>query len=97
MEVRAIQFYDMDWNLQPFTYFFDFNEIPVEKPVFIDEMVMCAKKLSKDFAYVRVDFALNGDKVNFAEMTFSSSSAMILFNKREFDNILGDMIKLPLH
>lgn len=94
--IRAIQFYDMDWKLQPFTYFWDFNEVSIEKPKFIDEMCDCARKLCKDFSYVRVDFALDGEKVNFAEMTFSPSSAMLCFNWPEFDRKLGEMISLPI-
>lgn len=93
--VRAIQFYDMKWNLMPFTYHWEYDENIIKKPKFIDEMCECAKELSKDFSYVRVDFGLDGDKVNFAEMTFSPSSAMIQFNWPKYDKELGDMIDLP--
>ena len=91
---RVIQFYDTDWKIQPFTYFYDYCDIPVEKPYCLEEILSCAKKLSAGFNYVRVDFAFDENQLTFAEMTFSPSSCMIKFNDVKYDKMLGDMLLL---
>ena len=46
------------------------DDLPL-KPSCYEEMLRCARKLSKDFPYVRVDFYLFNDKPVFGELTFT--------------------------
>ena len=53
-----------------------------------------ARKLSKGFKYVRVDFRDCKDRVIFGEMTFSPFSGFIQFNPKEYDLKMGEKLIL---
>jgi hypothetical protein len=90
-----MQFYDLDWNLQPFTYNYEKNEIPIPKPDNLDELIKCAEILAEGFIQVRVDFyRLNDGSLKFGEMTFTSSSGMSRWEPKEYNEILGNMIEI---
>lgn len=89
-------FYDLDWNLLPFTYSYPQYEKMVTKPNNLDEMLTIAAKLSKDFIHVRVDlYRLDDGSVKFGEMTFTTASGVCKWNPPEIDLVLGQMISLP--
>ena len=54
-----------------------------------------AKKLSKNISFIRVDFYEIENQVFFGELTFYPCSGYIPFEPENYDEILGDMIKLP--
>ena len=58
-------------------------------------MIEFARKLSKDFALVRVDFYNVDGKIYFGEMTFTSASGVDVFKPAEYDLKLGEMLELP--
>lgn len=90
-------FYDLDWNLLPFTYSYPQYEKMVTKPKNLDEMLAIAAKLSKDFIHVRVDlYRLNDGSLKFGEMTFTTASGACIWNPPEIDLVLGQMISLPV-
>ena len=61
----CIQFYDLNWTLQPYTYYWKYNNKQVEKPDFFNDLLKYSKKLAEGFSYVRVDFAIDeGNIVN---------------------------------
>lgn len=92
-----MQFYDLDWNLQPFVYNYEKKEEPVERPDNLDELIKCAEVLAEGYVQVRVDFyRLNDGSLKFGEMTFTSSSGMSRWEPKEYDKILGDMINMPV-
>ena len=92
-----MQFYDLEWNLQPFVYSYERNENTVAKPDNLSELIECAEKLAKDFIQVRVDFyLLNDGSWKFGEMTFTSASGIAKWEPEEYDRILGDMIDCSL-
>lgn len=91
-----MQFYDLDWNLQPFVYNYERGEMQVEKPQNLSELIACAEKLAQGFIQVRVDFyQLNDGTWKFGEMTFTSASGAAKWNPAEYDRILGEMIQMP--
>lgn len=93
---KNTDFYDIKWNLMPFTRENRTNNPKgIEKPNKLEEMLNISKKLSKDIPFVRVDLYEVNEKVYFGELTFYPSSGFEGFQPEEYDKILGDMIKLP--
>lgn len=73
----------------------DYLEIEsIELPDFFDEMKDAAKKLCKDFPFVRVDFFLANERYYFAELTFTPSGGMMPFSPEKYDLEWGQMIEL---
>lgn len=90
-------FYDLDWNLLPFTYSYPQYTEEVPRPKRLDEMIQIAEKLAEGFNQVRVDlYYLNDDTIKFGEMTMTSASGRCKWNPPEYDEILGELIELPI-
>ena len=87
--------YDIDWNLQPLMVNYQPLSANLPKPIQLDEMVECAKVLSKGFSFVRVDFYLVGETVYFGEMTFTPQSGIGKWDPPEANKYYGDLINLP--
>jgi hypothetical protein len=90
-----INWYDLNWVLQPFNNIYEAIPYPVEKPDNLPAMTEIARKLSKGFPHVRVDLYSVGGKIYFGEMTFTAGSGYELFYPDEYNRILGDMYTLP--
>jgi len=89
-------FYDLAWNLLPFTYIYPQYDKLVTKPDNLDEIINIAKKLCRDFIHVRVDlYRLDNGSLKFGEMTFTTASGACNWNSPEYDLVLGQMITLP--
>ncbi len=92
----SINFYDLDWNLLPFTRKYPNTKHPVKKPKNFDKMVEIAKELSKPFPFVRVDFYESAEgKLYVGELTFYPGGGYETFQPMEWDYKLGDMLHLP--
>lgn len=93
---KNTDFYDVNWNLMPFTReMHKNNPNGIKKPAKLNEMVEIAEKLSANIPFVRVDlYEING-QVYFGELTFYPSSGFEGFIPKEYDKILGDMLELP--
>jgi len=92
---RTENIYDINWNLQPFLLTYENSKEPVPKPANLSKMIDFAKKMSKDFHLVRVDFYDVDGKLYFGEMTFTSASGVDVFKPEEYNLKLGQMLKLP--
>ena len=92
----SISFADMDYNLLDIERadFRALDHLP-PKPKSFEEMKKLAKKLSKDFPQVRVDFYEINGKPYFGELTFYTCGGTVDWKKHEYDERLGKMIKLP--
>ena len=92
---EKISHFDMNWNYKPE---YDWLKYPsrndIKKPSHYDEMVEIAKKLSKDFNFVRVDFYIIDDKVYLGELTFTPADGFQIFKNKDCDFILGKMLKI---
>ncbi len=89
--------YDVNWNLMPKQIsegirYKNFNK--KKKPENYNKMLEFAKILSKDFAFVRVDFYENKGKLYFGEMTFTSANGTHTFHPASFNYELGQLIDL---
>ena len=87
-------FFDMDYNLLPFTNGHPNAEIAPEKPVCFDEMRALAEKLSANIPHVRVDFYEVDGKVYFGELTFSHWSGFVPFEPEEWDYKIGEWLDI---
>lgn len=92
---KNTDFYDINWNLLPFTRELHENNPKKNKePKNLKEMLEIAKKLSKNIPFVRVDlYEING-KVYFGELTFYPSAGFESFKPASWDYKLGEMLDL---
>lgn len=88
-------FFDMDYNLLPFTNGHPHANITPEKPKTFEKMKELASILSKGFPSLRVDFYEVNGKTYVGELTFSHWSGLTPFEPEEWDRIFGEWIKLP--
>lgn len=95
-------FYDLDWNLQPFIWTEWERGKPawpngraVARPAALAEMVRVAETLAVDFPYARIDLFDCRGKVYFGEITFYHGGAFERFDPPEFDRFFGDKLALP--
>ena len=92
-------FYDVDWNLLPFNmtgHPHHDQGIIFPKPKSLSKMIELARKLSEDFAFVRVDFYDVEGQIFFGELTFTPANGYAVFIPRELDTKYGDMLQLPV-
>lgn len=91
-----IGFFDMNFKPAPFgrSDYKKFDENP-KKPYNFEEMKKLAEKLSKNIPFVRVDLYDVNRKIYFGELTFSPCGGFMPFEPIEYDQILGDMLRLP--
>ena len=59
-----------------------------------EKMIECAKKLSADFKFVRVDFYEVGGKMYLGELTFTPGAGLFRYEKKGYDVKVGNMLKL---
>ena len=95
-EDMSVNFYDLNWNLLPFTRKYPNAKHPVLKPKNFDKMVEIANILAKPFPFVRVDFyELPDGTLLIGELTFYPGGGYEPFQPVEWDYKLGDMLCLP--
>ena len=96
-EKETIDFFDMEWNHQPFR---GLNKAcnnatePISCPEKFEEMKVVAEKLSNDFPFVRVDLYQANGKVYFGELTFYPASGYGQFTPDEWDVKIGELFKI---
>jgi hypothetical protein len=82
-------FYDLDWNLQPFCLEFPRDPRPIARPASLKDMLEGAEALADGFSFVRVDFYEIAGRPRFGEMTFYPQSGMRRYDPDEYDFKLG--------
>ncbi len=90
-----VTFYDLNWNIMPFTRHYKSDDKPIKKPKSYDEMFSIAEILSKDLTFARIDFYEVEGKLYFGEITLCPGNGIEEFNPDQWDYILGSWIKLP--
>jgi hypothetical protein len=97
---EKMNIYDMQWNLTPIHILPGIPDlITFNKPKEADRLIELTNILCKDFknfGHIRFDFYIADGKVYFGEITFTAGSGVYIFDPPEYDNIWGDLIKLPL-
>lgn len=92
--IHTVDFYDLEWNHQMFSLLFSRSNYGVNKPKPLPEMIRLAKKLSKPFKFIRVDFYVVQDKVYFGELTFFPCNGFGSFYPPSIDYELGKLLTL---
>ena len=91
-----VDVYDMHWNLIPLARRHHPNSREmISKPKSFDLMLVLAKKLTKDFTFMRVDFYDVNGQLYFGELTLYPGAGFEEFVPEIYDDILGGWIKLP--
>lgn len=88
-------FFDENFNRLNLRQFNPNSDKVFEKPVFFEEMMDLAKKLSADLPQVRVDFFRSEGKLYFAELTFYNWGGFAKLEPEQWDKTLGDWFTLP--
>lgn len=91
-------FYDINWNkLDLITIASNsvLYEGDVEKPHCFDLMLEIAKKIAKDFIFIRVDFYIIDNKLKIGELTFYPSNGMAKLEPEKWDYKFGELLSLP--
>ncbi len=90
-----VTFFDLDWNILPFTRHYPSRKEGFPKPKCYEEMIKLAEKLSQGIPFVRVDFYEINGNVYVGELTFYPGSGFEEFTPESADEWLGSFIKLP--
>lgn len=93
-EETKFDFFDENFNHLPFTNGHPNADNPLKKPEQFEKMKELASVLSKGIPQVRVDFYEINNKIYFGELTFSHWGGMVPFNPEEWDEKMGEFIKL---
>jgi hypothetical protein len=88
-------YYDMEFNLLPFSNGYKTIPIQLSKPDSFDKMKELATCLSKGIPQVRIDFYNVSGRIYFGEITFYDGGGTTAFEPSDWDAIMGSMINLP--
>lgn len=94
---HTLDFYDINWNKTEIRRHQDISDEKLPKPKRFDEMISIARKLSENEIHVRIDLFEVDGKIYFSEKTYYSASGFSLFEKDEYDELLGSWIQLPIN
>lgn len=87
-------FYDLEWNKLAVSQYYPNSDYVIPKPENLDQILELARKLSKGFPHVRVDFFLNDQDIIFGELTFFHFSGTKKFVPDKYDKIFGKYLNL---
>ena len=92
----TIDFFDTDWNHMPFSGLrrLPSSSNPIPKPAKLKEMLEIASTLSTDFPFLRVDLYYAQGQVYFGELTFYPASGFGCFVPDEWNDLLGERVKI---
>lgn len=86
-------FYNINWEMQPFSYGYPKDEEKAPRPEKLDVMLDLSRKLCKQFKHVRVDwYNMPDGRVLFGEMTFATWAGLAKFVPEEYDLLFGKLI-----
>lgn len=90
--------YDGEFNLLPYSRMDEKNLTRIiKKPNNYDEMIKCARVLSKRFPHARIDLYNQNGRIRFGEITFFDGSGYMTFRPDEFDFLMGEKFKLTFY
>ena len=87
--------YDLEWDLQPVFYTYPPSSSPLPKPEQLPKMLELASILSQESPFARIDFYIHEARIYFGEITFYPASGFMPWRPREFDETVGQLLKLP--
>ena len=91
-------YYNLDWTLNEIetnlNRYIRKPDIKFEKPKYLDLMLKYAKKLSAEFAFVRVDFYEFNEKIYLGELTFTPFNILMNYKNRNQSIYLGNLLDI---
>ena len=87
--------YDTEWNKLDLVYIWENTDYEIPKPEKLDLMLNLARKLSKEFIHLGVDFFSINNQIYCSELTFYTNAGLTPFEPKEWDYKFGECIKLP--
>lgn len=93
-EISKISVYDLDWNILDVKYG-NHPQNNVKQPESLPAMIEIARKLSKKFPFVRVDFFELDGKPVLSELTFYPGGGLNKIYPEKVDEEWGSYIDLP--
>lgn len=66
----------------------------IARPSELEEMLILARKLSKDIPFIRVDFYANDGCILFGELTFYPASGLSKFTPEKWDKTFGEWLEI---
>lgn len=96
-------FYDREWQKLPFIWSIYAGDEPlwphgrdIEKPAVLSELIVMTEKLASKFDYyIRIDWYVVNNKIYFGEVTFHHGGGYSQIRPFEWDQKLGEMLRLP--
>lgn len=90
-------YYDIDWNLLTLGEEIcpPNPEIRIIKPENLSEMLSIVRTLAKGHSFIRIDLYITPNNILFGELTFYPNAGIGRFTSQEWEEKVGDMIKLP--
>lgn len=95
-EGLRVTFFDRDWNRLPFVRHYPCDKNEIQKPINYQKMISLAEEISKDMAFLRVDFYEVNNDIYIGELTFFPGNGFEEFSPPEWDYKLGEMLKLGI-
>lgn len=93
-EKLRLSYYDSNWNRLNYEKKEWSSKKNIERPKRLNEMIEIAKKVSKDFPFVRVDLYCNNEKIIFGELTFTPACCCAPYYNDYGDKKLGGMLSI---
>jgi hypothetical protein len=95
-EHHTIDVFNLDWEKQDIAYVdYPNSKRKIERPKHLSQMIEISRQISKRFPFVRVDFYETGNMIYVGELTFYPGGGLNVFNPKEWDYKLGEMLTLP--
>jgi hypothetical protein len=82
------------WERLPIRSVYPNSDRNLQAPSNLEEMVTVARKLSRQFPFVRVDLYAVDGKTYFGELTFTPSGGLNKFSPKQVDFRLGSLIDI---
>lgn len=95
---ETIDFFDTEWNHQDFI---GLNPaagpaaVTPARPANLETQIRIARELSKTLPFSRIDLYDTGNNTFFGEVTFFPNSGYGRFRPEQYDELLGELLKLP--
>jgi len=87
-------FYDLDWELIPFTTLYPRGSGNVPRPDALEEMLSVAETLASGLKFARVDLYWHEERVYFGEITLHHGGGFEPFIPAKYDELLGEYLVL---
>jgi hypothetical protein len=88
-------YYDLEWNILPFTCGIPRGMNEIEKPCNYHKMLEISAILSQNIPFLRVDLYEIDREIYFGELTFFPEGGFGIFNPSKWDMMLGEWLNCP--